>query len=51
VIKAINGHPVNSEQEAISFIKNNKDKYDVWEVEIENKGKTKIVTYKVPKKK
>jgi hypothetical protein len=51
VIKSINGHPVNSSQEAIAFVKNNKDKYDVWEVEVENKGKTKIVTYKSPKKK
>jgi len=51
VIKSINGHPVNSSQEAIAFVKNNKDKYDVWEVEVENKGKTKFVTYKSPKKK
>ncbi|MBK8178493.1 MAG: hypothetical protein IPK67_06305 [Planctomycetes bacterium] len=51
IIKSINGHPVNSTQEAISFVKNNKDKYDVWEVEVENKGKIRIVTYKVPKKK
>lgn len=51
VIKSINGHPVNSTQEAISYVKNNKDKYDVWEVEVETKGKTHVVTYKVPKKK
>lgn len=51
VVKSINGHDVNSTQEAISFVKNNADKYDVWEVVIESKGKTKTITYKVPKKK
>ncbi len=50
VIKSINGHAVNSPQEAISFAKNNKDKYDVWVVEVDSKGKTKFITYKVPKK-
>ena len=42
---------MNTVQEALSWAKQNKDKYDVWEVEIESKGKTKIITYKVPKKK
>lgn len=51
VIKSINGHPVNSSQEAIAYAKNNKDKFDVWEIEVESKGKTKFITYKVPKKK
>ncbi len=51
VIKSINGHPVNSTQEAISFVQNNKDKYDVWEVEVDSKGKIHVITYKVPKKK
>lgn len=45
VVKSINGHPVNSVQEAISFVKVNKDKYSVWEVVIENKGKQRTVTY------
>lgn len=51
VIKSINGQPVNSTNEAISFVKNNKDKYTEWVVEVENKGKTRFITYKVPKKK
>ncbi len=51
VIKSINGHPVNSTQEAISFVKNNKDKYDVWDVEVDSKGKIHTITYKVKKKK
>lgn len=48
VVKSINGHAVNSTQEAISFVKNNKDKYSTWEVVIENKGKTRTVTYESP---
>lgn len=48
VVKSINGHPVNSTQEAINFVKMNKDKYTTWEVVIENKGKTKTVTYQSP---
>ena len=45
VIKSINGQPVNSVQEAISFVKVNKDKYSTWEVVVENKGKQRTVTY------
>ena len=45
IIKSINGHPVTSTAEAITFVKNNQDQYTVWEVEVENKGKTRIVTY------
>jgi hypothetical protein len=48
VVKSINGHPVNSTQEAINFVKMNKDKYSTWEVVIENKGKTKTVVYESP---
>ncbi len=51
VIKSINGNPVSSKEEAIVFVKNNKDKYDAWEVEIWNKGQTRTVTYYSPKKK
>jgi S1-C subfamily serine protease len=51
IIKSINGHPVKSVQEAINFAKNNANLYDVWEIEVENKGQIRIVTYKVPKKK
>jgi hypothetical protein len=50
VIKSINGHPVASKDEAIVFVKNNKDKYDVWEVEIWNKGQMRTLTFYPPKK-
>ena len=50
VVKKINGHPVSSPQEAISFVKNNQHLYDKWEVEVWNKGQTRIVTYIPPKK-
>lgn len=45
VVKSINGHPVTTTNEAISFVKTNKDKYTSWEVVIENRGKTRTVTY------
>jgi hypothetical protein len=48
VVKSINGHAVNSTNEAINFVKINKDKYSTWEVVIENKGKTRTVTYESP---
>jgi hypothetical protein len=48
VIKSINGHAVNSVQEAITFAKNNANKYSIWEIVIENKGKTRTVTYESP---
>ena len=48
VIKSINGTPVNSTQEAISYVKNNKDQYSVWEVVVWNSGKERTVTYNVP---
>ncbi|MBL8862678.1 MAG: PDZ domain-containing protein [Planctomycetes bacterium] len=48
VVKSINGHAVNSTSEAINFVKMNKDRYSTWEVVIENKGKTRTVTYESP---
>ncbi|QDU68793.1 PDZ domain-containing protein [Engelhardtia mirabilis] len=48
VIKSINGTPVNSVQEAIQYVKNNADAYDVWTVVVENSGKTRTVTYQKP---
>lgn len=50
VVKSINGHPVNSVQEAINFAKTHDDQYDTWEVVVENLGKTKTITYKEPGK-
>ncbi|MEM1452884.1 MAG: PDZ domain-containing protein [Planctomycetota bacterium] len=48
VVVSINGSPVNSEQEAIQFINGNSDKYDVWQVEIMNMGRTRTETYHSP---
>jgi hypothetical protein len=48
VIKSINGHPVTSVNEAITFAKNNADQYTVWEIVVESKGKTKTIIYETP---
>jgi hypothetical protein len=50
VVKSINGHPVTSKQEAITFVKNNVDVYDKWEVVVESKGRLKTLVYYSPKK-
>jgi len=48
IIKSINGHPVTSQNEAVSFCKTNAELYDKWEIEVENQGRTRIVTYYPP---
>lgn len=48
VIKSINGTPVTSTQEAISFVKNNQGVYERWEIEVENMGQVRTVTYLPP---
>jgi hypothetical protein len=48
IIKSINGHPVTSTNEAVSFAKNNAELYDKWEIEVENQGRIRIVTYYPP---
>lgn len=48
VIKAINGHPVKSQQEAIQFVKTNANLYDKWEILIENMGQERTVTIYPP---
>lgn len=48
VIKSINGHPVTSIQEAITFAKNNANEYTVWKIVVENKGKSRTVVYETP---
>ena len=45
VVKSINGHSVNSTQDAIHFVQVNQNQYTTWEVVIENHGKTRTVTY------
>ena len=48
MIKSINGTPVTQLSEAITFVKNNKDKYSTWEVVVENRGQTRTVIYETP---
>ena len=48
VVKSIHGNAVNSQSEAIQFVKTHKDEYDTWEVVIENKGQTRTMTYNSP---
>ncbi len=48
IIKSINGHPVNSVNEAITFAKDNSDAYDTWNVVIENAGRERTETYQTP---
>jgi hypothetical protein len=48
VVRSINGHPVSSTQEAIHFVRNNRDRYTTWEVVIDNRGRTRTVTYHSP---
>lgn len=48
IIKSINGHAVTSAAEAITFVKNNKDKYSKWVVIVENKGKLRTMIFESP---
>lgn len=48
ILKSINGHPVSSKPEAISFVKNNDDVYDTWEVVVERLGRDVTMTYEEP---
>jgi len=48
VIKSINGTAVTSTQEAISYVKNNQNAFDRWEVVIENMGMERTVVYLPP---
>jgi hypothetical protein len=50
VIKSVNGHPVNSVNEAITFAKNNSEYYEVWEVVVSNAGKDRTITVQTPPK-
>jgi hypothetical protein len=45
VIKSINGHPITSVNEGISYAKQNADKYKIWTIVYEEQGKekTKII--------
>ena len=48
IIKSINGQAVSSVSEAITFVKNNKDRYSTWEVVVENRGQERTVVYTTP---
>ncbi|QDV08368.1 PDZ domain (Also known as DHR or GLGF) [Planctomycetes bacterium Poly30] len=50
IIKSINGYPVNSKQEAIAFAKKNSDRYEIWQIEVENLGRVRTEVYHSPKK-
>ena len=45
VVISINGNPVNSQQEAIAFAKNNSERYTVWEVEVLRLGRVETIIY------
>jgi len=48
VIKSINGTPVSSVSQAISYVKNNAELYTVWEVIVENAGKQRTLVFESP---
>ena len=48
VIKSINGHPVTSVSEAITFVKNHEGEYSTWDVVISNRGVERTVSYYSP---
>jgi hypothetical protein len=48
VIKSINGQPVTSVNEAITYVKNNANQFTTWEVVVESKGKLVTKIYHSP---
>ncbi len=48
IVRSINGHPVSSVAEIVSFVREHENEYTTWEVEIENQGKIRTVTYESP---
>lgn len=48
IVKSINGHPVNSTSEAITYVKTNSGTTNTWQVVVENLGKQRTVTYHSP---
>lgn len=48
VILSINGHPVSSVHEALSWAKQHQDENTEWVVELERKGKLVTLTYRLP---
>ena len=48
VIKSINGHPVTSVQEAISYAKMNANQFTTWEIVVDRNGKLQTFYYQSP---
>ena len=48
IVKSINGHPVTSTSEAITYVKNSQDGTTTWVVVVENRGRERTVTYESP---
>lgn len=48
VIKSINGHPVTSVQEAISYAKMNANQFTTWEIVVDRNGKLQTFVYHSP---
>ncbi len=48
IVKSINGHPVTSVSEAVSFVKQNASTTNAWVVEFEKQGKTFTRIYRSP---
>lgn len=48
IIKSINGTPVASPQEVVTFVKNNAETTTTWNVVIENMGQERTVVYESP---
>lgn len=48
IIRSINGSPVSSVAEIVSFVREHENEFTVWEVEVENQGKIRTVSYESP---
>jgi hypothetical protein len=48
VVKSINGHPVTSVQEAISYAKMNANQFSTWEIVVERNGRLQTFYYQSP---
>lgn len=48
IVKSINGHPVTSVQEAISYARMNASQFTTWEVVVERNGRLQTIYYNSP---
>ncbi len=49
LVKKVNGTPVNSKTDVVNYVRDNQDHLQVVRVEIERKGKTMTLEYRIPK--